>query len=108
MQERASAMFGRLDRVERIKALVGALVLTEDELSYQVRRLEGKVKARTEEEAQYHAELREGYKNAGFHIRTLRRYHEGRLERILSGQRLEEEDGSITEGGIAQPYADDQ
>ena len=98
-------MFSKMDKVDRLKTLIAATTTTEDELIYQVRRLEQLVKSRTEEERQFHAELKAGYEQAAFYVRTLKRYHEGRLSRLLEGEKLEEEeDGSISHGGVAQPF----
>lgn len=96
-------------KVQRLRTLIAAAATTEDELQFQVRRLDVHVKPRTEEEAEYHAELRHGYEQAAFYVRTMKRYQEGRLERLLGGERLEdveeeEGDGSINEGGVSQPY----
>jgi len=80
--------FKRMDITGKLKALIEAATLVEDELLYQVRRLEVHVKPRTEEEKKYHEELRHGYEQAAFYVRTLKRYHEGRLERLLRGESL--------------------
>lgn len=61
--------------------LVRAIETTRKELSYQLMRLDAHVSPRTEEEAEYHHKLREGYAAAVYWIGILERYHRGRLAR---------------------------
>ena len=100
-------------RTRDLPYLVDALRVTEAELAFQVKRLTGLVNARTQEEQQYHDELRTGYEGAARYVRVLRRYHEGRLERL-------QDDGRVTplpsvsaeqtnnDAGVEGPFFGDQ
>jgi hypothetical protein len=78
----------RQDALRRARRLVDAATIVEDELRFQVMRLGTHVKAKTDEENQYHADLKEGYGLAETYVRRLRRYHEGRIPKIESGESM--------------------
>jgi hypothetical protein len=54
----------------------------------------------------YHADLTVGYRKAEGYVRRLRKYHEGRLERLIrTGDAAAlPEDGNAFEGVAASPY----
>lgn len=64
-----------------LSEIVKAAYIIEAELRHQVGRLQN-VQPRTEAEAEHTQHLREGYNNAYYNVRVLRRYHEGRLHRL--------------------------
>lgn len=96
-------------RERSLERLVEALEIVEDELGFQVMRLNEHVKPRTEEEAQYHDELREGYKSSQYYVRLLKRYVAGRLERITGEAHVKDElgDGGIDDSGRAAAFVED-
>lgn len=98
-------------KARNLAELVRACEVVESELGFQVMRLTDLVKAKTEEEAKYHNELREGYENSQFYVRVMKRYHRGRLERLMGGSDGEgdnpEGDGlGIDEDGRAAAFFD--
>lgn len=97
-------------RVDALVDLVDALSVVEDELGFQVKRLNEHVKARTEEEAKYHDDLRQGYASAQTYVRRLRRYHEGRLDRQseTGNPGLDSnQSGGIVDGRATAHFGDD-
>ena len=60
--------------------LVRALEIVQEELGFQVHRLNEHVRPRTEAETDYHENLKEGYGKARYWIGILHRYHKGRLD----------------------------
>lgn len=83
-----------------LSRLVEALHIVEDELSFQVHRLETFVTPRTEEEAQHLEQLKNGYAAARPVVRTLKRYHEGRLEWLRAGDISEPDDAGELRSAI--------
>lgn len=89
-----------VDRVDTSRPLTRDLAkiiesayIIEAELRHQVSRLET-VKPRTESEGEHTKQLREGYNNAYYNLRVLRRYHEGRLYRLrTTGDSAPQADG---------------
>lgn len=86
--------------------MIDALDIVGTELSFQVMRLTEHVKPRTDEEGEYHEKLKKGYEQAAYHVRLLKKYHEGRLERQTGpNETVDNKDAII--GGKATPYLDD-
>lgn len=75
-----------------LEELIRALEIAQSELNYQLMRLDTHVSPRNEEEAKYHANMKEGYRTAQYWLGILRRYHGGRLERLQSAERNENDD----------------
>lgn len=86
--------------------LIEALDTVGTELSFQVMRLTEHVKPRSDEEADYHEKLKKGYTDAAYHVRLLKKYHEGRLERQTGPNESADNKEAIV-GGKAMPYLDD-
>lgn len=86
--------------------LIDALDVVGTELSFQVMRLNEHVKPRTDEEADYHEKLKVGYTDAAYHVRLLKKYHEGRLERQTGPNESADSKEAIIDGK-ATPYLDD-
>ena len=96
-----------------LAVLVTNIRATEAELWHQVKRLDDSVQARTESEATHLVKLREQYKEAAHAVRVLRRYHEGRLERLHRHGTTAVVDttpaaSAIDERGVATPYFGDE
>ena len=61
--------------------LVESCEIVEDELAFQVHRLESMVEPRTDSEKEYFGNLLRGYGDAKYWVGILKRYHRGRMER---------------------------
>jgi hypothetical protein len=99
---------GNTPGTRSLPELVRALQIVDSELGFQNHRLEEHVKPRTESEVEYFENLKEGYGKARYWLGILRRYHEGRLERL--GENVADSlslDG-IDEKGRATAFADDE
>lgn len=102
-----------LEKERKAKDLVQLIKSLDEsgtELSFQVMRLTEHVKPRTETEQEYHDTLKKGYENASYYVRLLKRYHEGRLEK-LTGQAIggaTDSTDAIDSFGAATPYIDDK
>lgn len=90
-------------KVRDLTKLVEALDIAEDELSFQVHRLSTMVTPRTDEEREHLDRLKEGYAKARPFLRTLKKYHQGRLDRLNAGDSLAKEDLGTEVG----PYLDE-
>lgn len=77
--------------------LVVALRIVEEELDFQVHRLNSMIEPTTQEEREYHGRLKAGYAESYRWVRTLRRYQQGRLDRSqgkTTEQAAEPEEGT--------------
>lgn len=86
--------------------LIDALEIVGTELSFQVMRLTEHVTPRTDEEREYLEKLKKGYEQGAYHVRLLKKYHEGRLERQTGPNETVDSKDAIV-GGKASPYMDD-
>lgn len=72
-------------KTRSIQEVVNALDVVMDELGFQLMRLDEHVKPSTESEEDYLPKLREGYKTSQYWLGVLRRYQQGRLDRMKTG-----------------------
>lgn len=94
-------------KARNLAELVRACEIVESELGFQVMRLTELVQAKTEEEAKYHNELKAGYQNSQFYVRTMKRYHKGRLERRGESPMADDEMVGIDDSGKAAAFFED-
>lgn len=65
-----------------VSEVVDAIRIVESELEFQINRLEKKEGGRTMDETDHLADLAKGYETARRYLKILRRYQEGRIERL--------------------------
>lgn len=80
-----------------------------DELQFQIMRLENHVVSRTDEEKEYHARLLDGYQTAIRYGTVLLNYLKGRMDRLTRGEDGPDElPPSVMEDGRVAPVFEDQ
>lgn len=105
MSERESSTATEVPRTRSMHRVVEACEDVEQELGFQIRRLNEHVTPRTEEEKEYFDNLKAGYEGAKRWIAILRRYQQGRLDRTRAGEPAPDRDApSIDEDGTSGAY----